>query len=493
MLNAAAYRALARGAPPPAVLAHHSERGPLVADAEVVRQLRRAGADAVARGAFLDAAAFFTRAADRAADADRDQVLVALADALWRAGDITAAKAVACEVVSHGVEGGVSDDVLTDAVVLHGTFGAGYGLDPSSIASADAALSVVVDPDQRARLRVARAYHHAMWGSPVSVALAAVAEASAELPDPCPPGVAGELMFAESLALLGTADLPRRRHLADELVDLGRRNGVPRDIGRGLRMRSLTEMSAGRLDELDRTLDELFAVAEATGSWLYRSDAWRWRIARALATGDAARAATDLDELERVSASPLAGRAFVGTQRLLLHLSRDELDPCLAILDGLRSVLPDDPTEAPDRRLADLFRLVVLVQMGRTDDAADEFARLRAHLDLDLAACRRYPAELALTAQLAAELGTSEIAPALIERLRPYEGQLLVLSWGEGILGAADRYLAGLTSLTTGQLDDTAFERALDLERAAGATVEVERTLVARRRAEERLRATAPR
>ncbi len=494
MLNAAAYRALARGATQPAVLAHHSEHaGPLVSDAEVVRQLRHAGTDAVARGAFLDAAAFFTRAADRATGADRDEVLVTLADALWRAGDITAAKAVASEVVSHGVEGGVADGVLTDAVVLHGTFGAGYGLDLSSIAAADGALSVVVDAEQRARLRVARAYHHAMWGSPVSVALAAVAEARAELPDPCTPGVAGELMFAESLALLGTADLPRRQHLADELVALGRCNGVARDIGRGLRMRSLTEMSDARLDRLGHTLDELFGVAEATGSWLYRSDAWRWSIARSLATGETVRAATDLDELERVSASPLAGRAFVGTQRLLLHLSRGELEPCLALLDGLRSVLPDDPTQAPDRRLADLFRLVVLIEMDRTDEAADEFDRLRSHLDLDVAACRRYPAELALTAQLVAELGTSELAPALIERLRPFGGQLIVLSWGEGILGAADRYLAGLTSLTSGRLDDATYARALDLERGSGATVEVARTLVARRRAEQRLRATAPR
>jgi hypothetical protein len=59
---------------------------------------------------------------------------------------------------------------------------------------------------------------------------------------------------------------------------------------------------------------------------------------------------------------------------------------------------------------------------------------------------------------------------------------------GEGIL--VPIATCRLTS-DDGQLDDTAFERALDLERAAGATVS-RADLVARRRAEERLRATAP-
>jgi DNA-binding SARP family transcriptional activator len=475
--HAAALESLRHEPVPPAVLAHHAEQaGPLVAVAELVQLLDDAGADAVRRGAFLDAAGFYQRAADRREEGARAPALLALADALWRAGDIGAAKDIAAQVVARAQAGSVPEDVVTEAVVLHGTFGAGYGVDPDSIVAADDALELVEDPELRARLLIAQAYHLAMWGSPTSVAIEAVRRAGSVVPDPCSDQVEGELLFAEGLALVGTAELAQRFDLARRLVDLGDRTGSLRVIGRGLRLRSLAEMSAGLLGDLDRTLDDLVDIAERTGSWLYRSDAWRWRIASALAAGDDDRAAADLDELERVSASPLAGRAFAGTQHLLLSRSRGELDRCLALVDGLLAVLPDDPARSPDRRLADLFRLVILVEMGRVDEARAGFEALRLLLDLDVAACRRYQGELAFTAQLVADLEVAELVPPLLARLEPYRGQLLVLSWGEGILGSAERYLAALESLGAGATDVDAFQRALDLEAAAGASVEVART-----------------
>lgn len=488
-LHAAAFRALERTAVPAAVLAHHSESaGVLVPRSDVLHHLQRAGADAAARGAFADAALFFGRAVERSEPGAkaRGTALVAHADALWRAGDITAAKAVAAEVIDLAGDPNLPDQVLADAVVIHSWFGAGYGVDASSIAAADAALEVVADGEQRARLRVAAAFQHATWGSPLDVAVDAVTLALVELPEPCPPELAADALLAESQAMLGTPDLARRERLADELLELGRSRGSWRDVGRALRMRSLVEMSAGRRLALDATLDELLEVADRLGSWLYRADAWRWRAAVGLAAGDEAATVHALAELDRAAADPFAGRAFVGTQRVLRLWTRGDLEACLALIDGLRSALPEDPTRAPDRRVVDLFRLVVLADAGRADEARQELLRLAPVADLDRSPSRHRQAELAYTSHLVARFGLVEQAPGLIRRLEPYRGQLLVLSWGEAILGAADRYLGELRSLVDGEVDQQAFREATDLEEEAGAVVEAERSRAAWRRATDR-------
>ncbi|OWY61325.1 hypothetical protein B7486_64370, partial [cyanobacterium TDX16] len=91
-------------------------------------------------------------------------------------------------------------------------------------------------------------------------------------------------------------------------------------------------------------------------------------------------------------------------------------------------------------------------------------------------------AELALTADLAACFGLVEAMPELEARLLPFSGQLLVLSWGEVLLGAADRYLAELRSHQTGTLDEDGFARALQVEERAGAATAASRTKLRRER-----------
>lgn len=485
MLHAGAHQAFRRAGAPPAVLVHHAETaGPLVSRLDLLRDLHDAAEDASRRGAFVDAATFLGRAVVLSEAHDRAPLHVAHADALWRAGDISSAKAIAAEVVTLGMDGEnqVSDEVLTDAVVLHGTFGAGYGVDLTSLAAAEAALDVVQDPVQRARLRTVVAYQHGTWGSPQPVALEAIEHAKAALPEPCPDEVTAEVLFTEAQALLGSPDLARRRGVSDDLVALGHRTGSWRDVGRGLRMRAFVLMSAGDLDEVERTLDEILDVADRTGSWMYRADAWRWRTTTALARGDDAAALAGLAELERIGASPLAGRAFVGSQWPLLHWVRGEHEESLRQVELLRAALPEDPLDAPDRRMVDLFRLLLLAEAGRRDEAEAELHRMAPHRTLELASCRRYPAELALTADLAAGFGLVEAMPELEARLVPFSGQLLVLSWGEVLLGAADRYLAELRSLQTGILDEAGFTRALQVEERAGAATAASRTKLRRER-----------
>ncbi len=450
VLHAAVFRRLGEGEAPPAVLAHHAESaGRLVSDPQAASALRRAGAEAAERGAFVDAADFYGRAVERTPPGERSSARVAHADALWRAGDLATAKAVAVTVADTASSdpARASEASWVDAVVLHGTIGAGYGPDEDSIRLVGDALAQVRDPGARARLHVARAYHHAAWGSPAGVAHDAIHQAREAVPQPCPPELAADLGFAEGLSLLDSPDLEARRASAEDLIALGRHHDAWRTVGRGLRLRGMVHLSAGELDELDRTVDDLIGVAERTGSWMYESDAWRWRAARALALDDLAGLAAAIGELERLAASPLAGWVMVGTQKVLLQRARGDLEGTLAMVDGLRGSLPDTTPWQTDRRLADLYRLDILAAMGRIDEVAAELAALAPYDELDRCSCRRYPAELALTARAVAVVGGAEHAEALARRLLPFAGQHVVLGWGEGIIGTFDRCVADLGAL----------------------------------------------
>jgi hypothetical protein len=97
--------------------------------------------------------------------------------------------------------------------------------------------------------------------------------------------------------------------------------------------------------------------------------------------------------------------------------------------------------------LADLFRLDLLVQMGRHEEARAELLTLRPYDELDQSSCRRYPAELALTARAVAVLEVHGPAPMLAGCLAPYGEQHVVLGWGEAVIDRFDACSAALAPL----------------------------------------------
>jgi hypothetical protein len=477
LLHAAALRALQAGSAPAAERIHHAEGASALVDAAVLEaELAAAASAAHDRGAFADAAAFHERRLALVAPDQLAAVRLAVADASGRAGDLAALKRWGVAALDAARAHGAPERVVAEAVARIAVFGDGFGVDREVLAAADAAIDLVDTEQARATLLVARAYHQAMWGAPRSTVGGELAIARRALPSDPMPELVGSLRFAEGIAGLGDPHLAARFETVARLLAVDGGDPAAPHRGRALRLRCLVEMSAGDLEGLRATLKEITVEAEATGSWLYRSDAIRWGIAATIASGDRAAASAAIDDLEHVGGSPLAGRAFAGTQRMLLQWLDGDPAPAIAYLDAMRSVLPAHDPCGTDRRLVDLLRLVALIEAGKAPAAEVQYRELAPWADLDAAACRRYAAELTLCAELAGRFGHAEVAPDLIERLEPFGGQLVVLSWGECLLGSFDGYLADLCSLVSGDVDEVGFDRALEVERRAGDLMSARRT-----------------
>lgn len=439
VLHANAFHRLALEPVPAAALAQHAEDGGrLVPPADAAAALDRAGREAGDRGAFVDASRFFEREVALAPEPVRAAALLHHADALWRAGDLATAKAVASSVADLRAARPdlVPDDALARAVGLHGTIGAGFGPDPSSIALASAALGALVDPTARGRCAVALAYHQAAWGAPSTVVEAALTQARQELPDPCPDDLMDEVAFTDGLANLRSPDLDDRRDHAHLLADRGRARQDLRSVGRGLRLLCMAHLSAGDLESVEEDATELETVAIRTGSWMYQSDVLRCRSAVALARNDLDGLRGCIAELDRLAADPLAGWVFVGTQRLLLSHAEGDLTTALHFVDAVRTALPPQGAWQTDRMLADLYRIRLLFEMGEPDQARGELDELAPWKELHLSCCRRYPSELALMSTAVASAGRADVAAQLLPLVEPFRGQQVVLGWGEGLIGS---------------------------------------------------------
>ena len=467
-LHASARDLLTRRGAPPAEIAHHAEAaGPLTTPADLADAFGAAGVDALGRGAFADARGFFERQVELVEGADLAAAWLAVGDAAGRAGDLGALKGASLRAIDESLACNGPEDVLVSAAYSACIFGDGLGVDGGVLEAVTRAEAGAPSQRARAALRASAGYHLAMWGAPRAEAQAQLADARSVAPSSLDPELEGHLCFAEGIAGLGDPDLAARRTGIARLEELDAGDPARPHFGRMIRLRCLLGLSEGRFDAVAADLDLLEDLAEETGSWLYRSDALRWRTALAIASGDGDWVREHLDEQSELSGDALAGRAFADTQRMLqAWLEVDPsvfayLDPLTAALDGL------DPC-GTDRRLVDLIRLVALVEAGREAEAVAEYDAMDPATDLAAAASRRAAAELALNAWLAARLGRLDHAAAIEAALQPACGQLVVLSWGECLVGSFDGYLALLRSASDGRCDDDAFAAAVALETSLG-------------------------
>lgn len=403
-------------------------------------------------------------------------VLVALADARWRAGDVPSAKAAALRAAELATAGGPPEAIVEAAIACTGftTWGTA---EPAVAALCDRAVDVAVtDAAVRSRVLAGAAFYRAAGEGQNPAAAVLAAEALDTARGAGDPDVLTRALYVRAVTLLGSEHTSERRRLGEELLDLA---DTTRDLaarGDGLRIRAIARLELGDRTGFEADAAALEELAERLGSRVWRANVWEWRGLLALLDGR-------FDEVESAAATMLqyAGddpnfvNVFAG-QLLLLRQEQgrsEEMRPLVA-------------AAAADNDGLVTYRCVhahVLADLGELDEsrvifddlATDGFAAVPRDIGFATSLC--------VLTDVCASLGDADAAGVLWRHLLPYAGQLMVVGWGIAALGAVDRYL-GVAATTARRFEDAEphLRAAENLERSIGARPSLVRTRAARAR-----------
>jgi eukaryotic-like serine/threonine-protein kinase len=442
--RAAATRTVAVGD----LATHFDAAGALVDPVQTVRHTRAAGDDAAARLAFDVAAAQYERAIrahGRLRGASQDEQLdleLARGRALSLAGDDRAqpllrAAAAAAEVAGDGER--MAEALLT----IRLDYADFLEEDAEMVALLRRALELLPPGDSpiRARLEAFLA-QEAFSSMPDPSRRAMVARALAMARRVGDPVALASVLTSHSWVVAGPDSLSERLAVADELVAIGRKAGLPYAECDGLQARFPASVELGDIEAANSAVAAAHAAARTTKAqmmvgWL---DAASALVAGRLA--DAEHAARRFREAARETAIPpaLAESAFV------------RLMSVIRIAQG-RLTEHESARRAMAQGVADLppTFFVVRAHAARERDDRDGARRALADaLSRGLLAIPRGPTwmiTLVLAADIVAWLEDRHTAARLLDALTPYAD---LMTWQYGPVGRC----VGLLDLLLGRRDD---------------------------------------
>jgi class 3 adenylate cyclase len=461
-----------------AQLAHHYGEAAVAGDTEkAVTYALAAGARAIERVSYEDAVELFARALrvldgatnDDADPVRRNEVLLALGDAQWRAGDLNAARRSFTEV-AHSRAAATRPDQVARAALGYGTGFGGYGqtvrADPVLIDLLEQALAVVGPEPSAMRARLlGRLATELYYTSEVERRGALADEAVTIARELADPGVLGVALISREAATFGPDRPPAERLAAcDEIIALSGKSGE-RHLAleaRSLRIDAL--IVTGDIAAADEEHRLRSAEAEALRMPQYLSDVFTYPAARALLGGDFAEAQRLADRTVEASEPVFTETTMTlfGAQVILLRWLRGQLEGMAAVVRDFSERFP----WIPAFRATEAF---VLAETGAYDEAR---AALAAFADDGFSALPRdgiWPVGMWTLTGAVIRLGEPTWAADLYELLLPVADCTMALG-GSMYLGPAATPLGALAALI-GRHDEGAahLERALTHARRVGA------------------------
>lgn len=421
------------------LLAHHLlAAGPMgdvdaAVDAAVV-----AARQAVSQLDASDAVGLLRRALellDRVGSVDlrrRCEVELLLARVLTQSGDFVTAKVAAQKAWDLARK--VGDTVaMVHAALEHGRFGSNTGVDHASVEILKATLAAVGAPELRSQILSRLSYHLAAFGGPRQEA-EVFARQAVVLAEASGHGDAlSRALWSLGLATLGFANARERLACASRLIGLAEVSGDREALANGLRLRVLASLALGQMTACAQSIERLSGVADELGSWIYECDVHRWRATIAQLEGRWQDAEAHVERNGRKGHEQLAFTVSYVGQRLLFARERGEF--MLA-----RHLAAMALTHAPG---ADVFRVVTTAIDA---ECGDDDAMKRAFDAFTQRSFEQHPTDgtdamtLALLIETAAHLRIP--VEGYEADMRHHGGSLVLSPWGEGCLGAADRYIA---------------------------------------------------
>ena len=249
--------------------------------------------------------------------------------------------------------------------------------------------------------------------------------------------------------MVGSCPPGRARERGDRLVGLADAIGA-RDLalqGRAWRISALLER--GDIEAVDREIEAYARAADETRQPVFQWWTPMFRAMRASLDGrfaDQERLAEEGLRMGQGVQSQFAVQIF-GTHLLTIRRVQGRLAEVEAAVTGL---VAQHPTEL-DWRSTLTF---VYAELGRMEEARQEFERIAEHDFADLAEDRRWMPIMAL-GQVCAALGDHRRAAILYGLLEPYAGRVIVAAAGAGMcLGGLSRSL-GLLAGIVGRRDES--------------------------------------
>jgi DNA-binding winged helix-turn-helix (wHTH) protein/tetratricopeptide (TPR) repeat protein len=371
--------------------------------------------------------------------------------------------------------GGIEELTSVALNLAPGVFAIETGVyDPGLVGLMREALELVDDTDPKLRaLLLARLALAMYWSDTFAERAAICDEAEAISQTLASDEVKARVATSRLFALLRPLNLEERRELSDRALELCQRVGDRDGLMLTRLQRAAIALELGDIAGQAFEADAFRMLAEETNQpqavWIVAAQ----RACRLFMQGE-------LEQVER-----LAGACLIAGQRVQDHnaLGTFGLDLTLVRIeqsraDEILAVVRDYAARYP-RILG--WRVVyanALYRAGRSNECAVEYASLKAAgfaLPHDLL----WMGATALLVEVCSAQHDVEGADTLYDRLLPFASRLVVLGYaGIVCLGSVERFLA-LMAATRGRHTDAErhFQRAVEVNRATGATLPLAHTL----------------
>jgi class 3 adenylate cyclase len=489
-----------------AELAHHTFQAAAAGDdiERAVRYASAAAAQALDRFAFEEAVRLYDvalQAMDLAEVPDAERrcdLLLALGDAQWKAGETARARQTLALAANEARTVGSPPRLARAALGFGGVWIHIGRVDEDRIRLMEEALAGLGSDGEHVALRARLLARLAieLYYSDARERRNALSHAAVKLARSS--GDRETLAYALSarhFAVWGPENANERLELADEIVALARSSGAPELELAGHAWRITDLLEIGDMAAVDAALETHARLANDLRQPLYLYFTTGFRATRALMSGDFVNGERLAGEALKIArrARATAGMQTWGVQLFAMRRAQGrlaELEPLLAgLVEQYGATIPG-------------WRAVyaaMLCEIGRLDDgraivddlAAEDFAGIHRDANWIVGMCA-----LALATGL---LGDTERAARVYELLRPYGGVNLVVGWPAMCYGPTDAYLAvgAATMRRFGEAEEH-FKAAIAMDEKIGARpwlanvqTEYARMLIARDEPGDRNRALA--
>jgi class 3 adenylate cyclase/tetratricopeptide (TPR) repeat protein len=229
-----------------------------------------------------------------------------------------------------------------------------------------------------------------------------------------------------------------------------------------LRNLSLVLLQQGERNQAEHFLRQAEVQARTLGIHLMIHNILMPRAAITIAEGRFAQAKSLVAEVRDIGGPH--NRTIAAAYGGQVSAIRAEEGRADVVIDALRPLSQDPPRDLVAWRamLAGL-----LADLDRLDEASEQFEALAPNRFSVVPRDPGFPLAIRYLAETCAQLGDTRRAAELLPEVEPYSGQMLIVSLGTSIEGAADRSLGQLYGLV-GQIEDAErhFEMAWRLEDA---------------------------